>query len=201
MLGRHDVGPGRDHGGLQFLPLIFVPVILPRARVRVGINHVITTFNRVLVVNRAYRYGAVRSPYRGNPAPTVVADGSDRHDSRIRSFVYGSGFRVGAVITWIITLWIGARSEGHRHHVDAFAGLVVTPVMVDVIYHPLYASQGSGGIGCSCITHNLDIDQIGSWCVALVDSAFISGAQSDSSNVCAVTVTIVGVGIAVIAIL
>ena len=201
MLGRHDVGSGRDHGGLQFLPLVFVPVVLPWTRVRVGFNHVITTLYRVLVVDRAYRYGAVSSSHRGNPAPTVVADGSDWHDSRIRSFVHGSGFRVGAVVTGIITLWVGARAEGHRHHVDALAGLVVTPVMVDVVYHPLYASQGSGGIGCPCIAHDLDIDQIGAWCVALVDSAFISGAQSDSSNVSAVTVTIVGVDIAVVAVL
>ncbi len=85
--------------------------------------------------------------------------------------VHCSSIGGGTVVTRVVAVRITDASEGHRHDLDALAGVVIPPVGIDIGGNPIDSLEGSSRVGSASVGHHLDIDEIGTGGIALVDAS------------------------------
>ena len=73
--------------------------------------------------------------------------------------------------------------------------------MIDVVDHPLYSSERRSRVRRTGICHDLDVDEVGAWGIALVNATIVAGSEGYSGDVSPVPVAVIRVIAAIVAVL
>ena len=139
---RRDTRAVGGHVGFEFVPLIVIAVNQARPPVGVGGHHVVRSVDRVAVVNCPDGNRTVSTGRRRDALGAVVAHGDHTDNAGVSGVVDQSGLCARTVVALVIGVQRTAQgAKRHRSDVNPTTGLVVAPVGVFVVDHPLNPVQ------------------------------------------------------------
>ena len=139
---RRDTRAVGRHVGFEFVPLVVIAVVQAWPPVGVGGHHVVGSVDRVAVVDGSDGNRTVSTGRRRDALGAVVAHGDYTDNTGVSGVVNQSGLCARTVVTLVVGVQGTAQgAERHRGDVNTTTGLVVTPVGVFVVDHPLNPVQ------------------------------------------------------------